>query len=192
MTARIEGVDLDYAPDWPRFTGIDGEIAFRRARMEITARSAVISGVRLQRVRAVIPDLMHHEEMLEAGGEAEAPTADFLRFVAQSPVDRLIDGATREYTAQGRGRLGLQLELPLRRLRDSRVTGSLQLQNNRLVLDADLPALESVTGRLEFSESGVRVNAATLQLLGGPAVSGRHDEGLVPLSELEDFDVDAV
>lgn len=169
VIARVEGVDLDYAPDWPRFTGIDGEIAFRRSRMEVTARTATVAGVRLQRVRAVIPDLMHHEEMLEAGGEAEAPTADFLRFVAQSPVDGLIEGATREFTAQGRSRLGLQLELPLRRLRDSRVAGNLQLQNNRLVLDADLPPLEAVSGRLDFSESGVRVDGATLQLLGGPA-----------------------
>ncbi len=169
LTARLDGVELDYAQGWPRLTGIEGDIAFRRARMEVNARAASIAGVRLQRVRTVIADLMHHEEIVEASGEAEAPTAEFLRFVAQSPVDALIDGATRGMEAQGRSRLALQLVLPLRRMKDSRVIGSLQLQGNRLQVDRELPALEALSGRLEFSESGIRVNGATLQLLGGPA-----------------------
>ncbi len=170
VTVKAQGVDLDYAPGWPRITGIDGEVIFRGQRMEIVPRSATLAGVRLQRVRAMAPDIVHHDEILEVTGEAESATADFLRFIGQSPVDGMLDGATGAMEAQGRGRLAIRLVLPLRHLVDSTVAGSFQFFNNRLVIDRDMPVLESVSGRLDFTESGIRVNGATAQVLGGPAV----------------------
>ncbi|MFN9121777.1 MAG: YhdP family protein [bacterium] len=170
VTVKAQGVDLDYSAGWPKITGIDGDLVFRANRMEILPRNATIAGVKLQRVRAFVPDILHHDEVLEIVGEAESATSDFLRFIAQSPVDGMLDGATRSMDAQGRGRLSLKLVLPLRHLVDSTVTGSFQFAGNRLVLDRDLPVLDSVNGRLEFTESALRVNGAAAQMLGGPTV----------------------
>ncbi len=169
VTVKVEGAEIDYAEGWPRLTDLDGDIVFRANRLEITPRSARMAGVRLQRVRAVIPDMVHHDEVLEVTGEAESATADFLRFIAQSPVDRLLDGTTRDMEAQGQGRLALRLSLPLRHMQDTTIAGSYQFINNRLVIDRDTPVLDTVNGRLEFTESSIRVNAATVQLWGGPA-----------------------
>jgi uncharacterized protein YhdP len=52
---------------------------------------------------------------------------------------------------------------------DTTIAGSYQFIGNRLVLDPDAPPLESVNGRLDFTESGIRVNGATAQVFGGPA-----------------------
>ncbi len=169
LTVKAQGVDLDYAPGWPKITGIDGDLVFRGHRMEILPKGGTLSGVRLQRVRAVVPDIVHSDEILEVTGEAESATADFLRFIVQSPVDGLLDGATRAMEAQGRGRLSLKMVLPLRHMVDSTVAGSFHFTGNRLLLDRDVPALEAVNGRLDFTESGIRVDGATAQVFGGPA-----------------------
>jgi len=169
VTVKAQGVELDYAPGWPRITDIDGDIVFRGERMEILPKSGTLAGVRLQRVRAIVPDIVHSDEILEVSGEAESATADFLRFIAQSPVDGLLDGATRQMEAQGRGRLALRMVLPLRHMVDTTVSGSYQFIGNRLALDPDAPVLDAVNGRLEFTETGIRVNGATAQVFGGPA-----------------------
>ncbi|HTE15550.1 MAG TPA: AsmA-like C-terminal region-containing protein, partial [Burkholderiales bacterium] len=54
-----------------------------------------------------------------------------------------------------------------------RVAGGYQMTANRLLLDASLPPLEQVNGKLEFTENGVNVPAATATFFGGPlAISG--------------------
>jgi len=169
VTVKAQDVELDYAPGWPRITGIDGDLVFRGERMDILPSSATIAGVRLQRVRASVADLFHDDEVLEVSGEAESATSDFLRFIAQSPADALLDGATRQMEAQGRGRLSLRLVLPLRHMVDTTLAGTYQFIGNRLALDPDVPPLEAVNGRLEFTETGIRVNGATAQVFGGPA-----------------------
>ena len=170
VTIKAQGVELDYAPGWPKIIDIDGDVVFKTQRMEILPRSGTIAGVKLQKVRAVAPDIVHHDEVLEIVGEAESATSDFLRFIAQSPVDGMLDGATRAMEAQGRGRLAIRMVLPLRHLKDSTVAGSFQFTGNRLVLDRDLPVVDALNGRLDFTESGIRVNGAAAQMLGGPTV----------------------
>jgi uncharacterized protein (TIGR02099 family) len=168
VVAKIRDGTLNYAEGWPRITGIEADVLFRGQRMEINAARAAVGDIRLGRLRAVIPDLIHHEEVLEVGGEAEGQSADFLQFIAQSPVRNMIDGFTDGMQAQGRGRLGLRLTLPLRNLRASKVAGSYQVANNQILPEPGFPPLEQVSGRLEFTESSVRVPGATAQFLGGP------------------------
>lgn len=168
VVAKVTGGTLHYADGWPRIENIEGDLAFRGRRMEVHARQGAIYGIRLPKVHAEIADLQAKEEVLEIAGEAEGPTADFLEFIAKSPVSAMIDHFTAGMQAQGRGRLALKLTLPLQRLAKSKVTGVYQFSGNRLVADADLPPLEQLGGRLEFSESEVRVPGAAGTFLGGP------------------------
>jgi uncharacterized protein (TIGR02099 family) len=168
VAAKISGGTLFYGENWPRITGIEGDFLFRGARLEMNAREANIGKVRLSRVRAQIPDLLHHEEQLNISGEAEGATADFLSFIAESPVNGMINGFTEGMQAQGQGRLGLKLQLPLQSLQKSRVSGSYQFINNQLLPEPGFPPLEQVNGRLEFTQDSVRVPSATATFLGGP------------------------
>jgi uncharacterized protein (TIGR02099 family) len=172
VSARISGGTLYYSTGWPRITGISGELAFRGKQLTMSARTASVMGHPLTRVRAHIPDLYFKDEILEASGEVEAPTADVLRFIATTPVGPMIDRATDGMQAQGRGRLALRLELPLRHLEDTTVQGSYQFLANRLTVDAELPPLEQVNGRLEFTESAVRMAGGSLVVFGQPATVG--------------------
>ncbi len=168
VAAKVSDGTVHYGENWPRITGIEGDLLFRGKRMDVNVRQAMISNVRLGKVRVQIPDLLHTGEVLQIAGEAEGATGDFLDFIAKSPVRGMIDGFTDGMQAQGRGRLGLKLTLPLRALDKSRVGGTYQFVNNQLTPQAGFPPLEQVNGRLEFTESSVRVPGATAVFLGGP------------------------
>jgi uncharacterized protein (TIGR02099 family) len=168
VAAKISDGSVLYAESWPRITGIEGDLLFRGQRMDLNVRQAMINNVRLGKVRLQIPDLIHSSEVLEIAGDAEGATSDFLDFINQSPVHGMIDGFTDGMQAQGRGRLALKLTLPLRNLKNTKVSGAYQFVNNLLVVQPEFPSMEQVNGRLEFTEASVRVPNATAQFLGGP------------------------
>lgn len=174
VTAKISGGALHYGNGWPNIENIDGDLAFRGKRMDIVARHGTIYGVRLSRVHAEMPDLSQPAgRVLTVTGEAEGGTPDFLKFIASSPVSGYIDHFTDGMQGEGAGKLDLKLELPLGNLDKTRVAGTYQMTSNRLVIEPSLPPLEQVTGKLEFTETGVNVPAANAMFFGGPlAISG--------------------
>lgn len=169
VTGRAQGVRLAYAPGWPEAADLAGSLEFRGNRMEIVASQAVLSHVRLPRVRAVIPDLSAPVEILQLEGEAQGATGEVLRFIRESPLAEWTDHFLDRATAEGSGRLALRLILPLRGSDPARVTGNYQFFNNTLRLAPDLPELRQLNGRLDFTERSVNASRLTLETLGGPA-----------------------
>jgi uncharacterized protein (TIGR02099 family) len=168
VTAKVTDGVLDYAKGWPRIENIAGDLIFRGKKMEVNARQGTILGAKLLKVQADIPDLVTHYELLRINGEAEGPTAEFLSYIEKSPVLDMIDRFTEGMRVQGSGKLALKLEMPLRAHEKSKIAGTYQFLGNRLVPTPQLPPLEQASGRLEFTESTVRVPNATATFLGGP------------------------
>ncbi|MFC4931772.1 YhdP family protein [Massilia sp. GCM10023247] len=182
VAGRLAGAVLEYAPghrtpedkpQWPLAEAINGSIVFDRARMEIHGESLRTAGLQLKDVRAVIPSLGGHDMLLDIDGTASGALQDFLRYVAASPVPGWIGHVTDDAQGTGNARLGLKLQMPLADLHQTRVQGSLQLQNNDVQLFPDLPPLQAALGRIEFTEHGVNLNGIGASFLGGPlALSG--------------------
>lgn len=168
VTAKITGGVLNYADNWPKIENITGELSFRGKRMDVFAEQGTILGTRLGKVHAEIPDLVQTDEIVRVTGEAAGPTSEFLSFIDKSPVNDMIDQFTEGLRAQGSGRLALRLEIPLRETAKSKVAGSYQLTNNTITGSDGLPPLEQVSGRLDFTESSVRIQNAAGIFLGGP------------------------
>lgn len=168
VVAKVSGGVLDCASGWPQIENIAAEVAFRGKRMEVNAHQGTILGARLLKVRAEIPDVVTHYEVLQVAGEAEGPSKAFLSFIEQSPVLDMIDRFTEGMRVEGPGKLALKLEIPLREREKSKVAGNYEFTGNRLIASLDLPPVEQASGRLEFTESTVRVPGATAVFLGGP------------------------
>lgn len=183
IVGKIENGKLNYAPTmfakdgktprWPVIEQINGTIAFDRARMEIHADSAKTSGTTLSRVKVVIPDLADADSVLDVDGEAAGPLQNFVRFTHDSPVAEWIGHFTDETKATGNAKLGLKLLLPLHRMPESKVLGTLYFTGNTVTLRNIMPPLAGATGSLEFNEKGFNIGSIKSTFLGGPvAISG--------------------
>lgn len=170
VTARVRRGQLAYASDWPQIRDIQGELQFERDRMEIVGRSGSIFGAKLSAVRVGIPSLGAAHPDLHVSGQAEGPSQDFLRYVADSPVDRMTGGFTQGMKASGRARLKLNLKLPLDALDKTKVSGELQIADNTVHVHPRLPPIERAAGKLAFTESGFTIPEVQGRLFEGPVV----------------------
>jgi uncharacterized protein (TIGR02099 family) len=169
VTTRVFGARLDYAEGWPSITGIDGEVRFEGPGMRITAERAHIFGAKLAGVVAEVPDLdSPGGEIMTIRGGASGPTADFLRFVSESPVSQRIDGFTDGMRAEGSGNLDLKLVLPLRNIEASTVKGEYRFAANRVWVVNGLPPLTEAAGAVRFTEKDLAIPEARARLHGEP------------------------
>ena len=168
IAAKVTDATLHYADGWPVISGISGQLHFDGRRMDVTSNKASVLGARVTNAHVVLPDLFTQDRVLAVTGQAEGPTAEFLKFIAQSPVNNLTGGITANMGAAGNGRLQLKLDLPLARLAETKVAGSYQFIGNQVSIDTDWPPVAQVSGRLEFTDSGVSMRAVNAQFLGGP------------------------
>jgi uncharacterized protein (TIGR02099 family) len=181
IVAKVADATFHYAEGWPAISGINGQLHFDGRRMEVTSNKASVLGATVTNAHVVLPDLFTQDRVLAVTGQAEGPTTEFLKFIAQTPVNNLTGGITANMGAAGDGRLQLKLDLPLARLAETKVAGSYQFIGNRVSIDTDWPPVEQVSGRLDFTDSGVSMRAVNGQFLGGPvavSMSNQRDGGI--------------
>ena len=169
IVAKVADADFRYAEGWPQVSGLSGDLIFEGKSMRIVASKGAVLGVRASGVRAIIPDLFHGDVRVGVEVRAEDKTSDFLRFIAESPVTKALDGMTESMSAQGAGRLALQLDIPIRNPETFKLAGEYQLIDNEIRTDSDAPPFSHLNGRFEFTESGITARTLTARFLGGPA-----------------------
>jgi uncharacterized protein (TIGR02099 family) len=173
VTAHVEKGVLDYAEGWPRIEDIIGDLNFERDRFEISGRSGSMFGAHLSNVRVAIPSLRGPEHHVQVSGQADGPSADFLKFVQSSPLRSSVGERISDLKAVGRGRLRLKVDIPLAALAKTRVTGDFDFEDNEVTVVPWLPPIQSASGRVAFTDSGFTLHDARGRLLGGAvAVSG--------------------
>ncbi|MEO5785135.1 MAG: YhdP family protein [Casimicrobiaceae bacterium] len=156
---------LDYSSRWPALADVEAEVHVSGAGLRVDATRGAIYGVTIGKTTASIPDFRN--PVLEVEGEASGPTADFVRFMGESPVGEWTGQFTRGAKASGDGRLALKLILPLRALENSRVMGDFTFLNDQLALTG-VPLLNQLTGNLAFTHRELRGQDLTAEALGGP------------------------
>ncbi len=168
IVAKVADADFRYAEGWPQASGLSGDLIFEGKSMRIVASKGAVLGVRASSVRASIPDLFHGDVRVGVEVRAEDRTSDFLRFIAESPVTKALDGMTESMSAVGTGRLALQLDIPIRNPETFKLAGEYQLLDNEIRTDSDAPPFSHLNGRLEFTESGITARMLSARFLGGP------------------------
>src|SRR5207247_6247535 len=173
VTARVHHGRLHYAEGWPQIEDIEAELVFDRNRVDLVGRSGRVLGASLHDVKVSMPELRSRAPRIEVSGQAQGPTAEFLKFIQSSPLRTSAGRFTEGISATGDGRLHLKLDLPLAELAKTRVAGEYELAATQVVLHRALPPLEQARGKLAFTESSFAVREARGQIFGGPvAISG--------------------
>lgn len=198
VAIKLDDGQLAYADNWPRATNIKGELAFERNGMWFkSARSGVISGVHVNQLDLRIADFAVRPQILEFNGNADGSATDFLKFVAQSPVTRYLEGFTETMQASGAGKLSLKMALPLGPAQPEgataqapRITGQFQFLNNSITLDDGLPRMDKVNGVLAFTERTFDLRNVRGEGLGGAfTVAGGSRPGGIAINTQGNFTV---
>lgn len=176
ITAKARDVTVHYAKGWPIIEHVEADMSFGLG-MKIQVDSARLLGASLGPVTVEIPDFESYDERLLVKGRAVGPTAEFLKFIEQSPVARTIDNFTDGMTAKGNGRLELGLNIPLRDVDSTQIKGAYFLEGNEVVFVPGFPAATGVNGRLEFTENSVSVPDVRGSFLGSPMKMTAFSEG---------------
>ncbi len=169
IQARAKGVVVEYVKGWPRVIGNTATLSIQGKRLEVNAPAGMTNGAQLQKVSVVMPDMASPDLVLQIRGEAQAETARGLDFIQKSPVRGYIDGFTDDMTARGNGTLNLQVDVPLRGSKPVKVSGAWRFIDNEISLGDGIPLLSHTNGVLTFTESSMRTQNASAQILGGPA-----------------------
>ncbi|MCC7325822.1 MAG: TIGR02099 family protein [Burkholderiales bacterium] len=165
---KATGVTLDYADGWPEVTDLKADVRFEGAGMTIDISSGRIAGAQVGPVKADIPQLGIPNPVLNLTGNATGSTVQFLTFIAHSPLADRTGRFTDGVQATGDGTLGLRFSLPLGKAEAVEVVGDYQLIDNHLRFPG-LPALEQVSGHLEFTENSMQSRDLAVTAFGGTA-----------------------
>ncbi|WP_158219835.1 YhdP family protein [Ideonella sp. A 288] len=180
IAAQVQDVTLAYVPSvpatsaeaawtspWPAFGAVSGELVFDRTSMQIQQARGRLWGVEFTDVSGGIPNLVE-PAVLELEGHGRGPAADFLRYVNTTPIGGWLNKSLAQSTAEGLADLKLSLRLPLHRLDEAQVRGSVQLLGGDLRIRPETPMLGAARGRVDFTQQGLRV-AGTARAFGGEA-----------------------
>ena len=159
---------LNYADGWPEMSGIEATVRFEGAGLTVEGPRARILGAVVGPVKVAIPDLGAKYPLVTVHADAAGPTAEFLRFVEQTPVVDKIGRFTAGARVTGEGKLALRLDIFLGKNGEDKVAGEYVINGNALTLP-DIPTLSDVNGVLSFNEHALRSRDLTAVAFGGPA-----------------------
>ncbi|MES2501574.1 MAG: YhdP family protein [Pseudomonadota bacterium] len=170
VTAKISDAVLEYGTGWPIIDNLDLDMLFEGKRMLLLASDGRISGKKIIKSRAEIAQLDADWPILHIASEAEGLVADGIKFVNESPVKQVTMGFTDDLKTAGRGKLLLDLKIPLQNSELTKYKGIYKVSNGTIFANADigLPELSKINGSLTFSETGLAANNVSAEVFGGP------------------------
>jgi uncharacterized protein (TIGR02099 family) len=168
VTSKGHGITFDFAEGWPALSEVDADLRVEGPRMSVDAKRGHFFTAVLNHATAGITDLRAPLPVLRVDGEAAGPTADFFRFIAESPVADWIDHFTDGVEANGAGKLTMKLELPLGKPEANKVSGEYNFIGNRIKLAADAPPVTQLNGKMTFTNHELHAPQLSGELLGGP------------------------
>jgi len=183
VIARANEARLEYAKDWPALDRLDAELRFTGPSLLIESPGGNIFGVRVEPVRVEIPDL--EKGIMTIEGMANGPSADFLRFIAESPLSARLHGFTETLRPEGNGQLNLKLVIPLNDVSGTEVNGEYRFAANRIRLKGVVfeHMLEAAEGSVGFTDEALKDLSVRGRLLGGECtITGKTDGGKLELS----------
>ncbi|MCE2985206.1 MAG: TIGR02099 family protein [Burkholderiales bacterium] len=167
ISAKLQNTQLKVAPDWPILNDVRGDLIFEKNGFRVENAVASAQGLRASGIKAQMPDFSEPSHTLELRGNLQGSMKAYFDFINNSPVDRWLNQALSEARGSGDARTEIQAELPLSRIVDTKVRGTMTFAGNDLKLVPGLPSFARTTGKLDFSETGAALRNVNTQFLGG-------------------------
>ncbi len=179
ITAQVDGVRLAYVPrrlqddgdlPWPVLNDLSGELVIDRMQLQVNkarARLGDATALQVGRLEARIADLM--QTQVEVDADFKGPLPELMGLVNASPLNAMLGQALVRSAVTGNADYKLKLMLPIARINQSSVRGSVLLAGNDVQITPDSPKLTQARGTLNFTEAGFSLSGVQARLLGGDA-----------------------
>ena len=171
VSAKISDAVVEYGTDWPVIEGLGLNMLFEGKRMELNANKGHIFSNKIIESKVEIPQLDADWPMLNIISDAEGTVADGIRFVNESPVKEVALGFTDGLKTAGKGKLHLELKIPMEDLESAKYKGAYKITDGTIfaIADIGLPELSKINGTLNFTDNNLSAQEVNAQILGGPA-----------------------
>ena len=168
-TARIDGGQFKFQPDWPAMDHVDAQIAFIGNGFSIEGQGA-LAGVKVEAFKAAIPDFGKAELSVNARGGSDA--AQMLAMLRQSPLQKKYGDTLANLGASGPARASYDMLLPLH-AKDAtarKTHGTVELLGAKLVEKRWNLAFDEVRGKADFDGDGFAAEKLAVSQKGQPGV----------------------
>lgn len=158
IDANIEKGKLLFADGWPTINNIDGTFQIRNQKIIILAKTANSMENQIESVTATIPDMTADHLYLTADGTAHGNTPNFIKYLVESPLNKILGKFPEKVDSSGSGQMKLHLKVPFENPNKTNVNGIYNFNSNTLKINLPIPLLTNVNGGLNFFESGISIN----------------------------------
>ena len=164
--ARVSGVDLHYSPDWPSIEAISADLHFEGRRAEFSLSEGRIRGAEIAGAHVRIPHI-GSETTLDIEGEVSGSTDQAADFLRHSPLAPRFRAMLDTLEATGPAELALRIAVPLPG-GTKKVSGRLEVRDNRTRLPGLAEGLEGVSGVFRFQGAALDAEGVEALYLGRP------------------------
>ncbi len=162
----FEGVTLKPGEHWEPLRNMNGSVHFLNAGMtsDITGGQIGHAG-RVVKAVVMLPDMF--KPRLKVQGQVAGDASDFLAFLLASPIGGDLKGLDSLH-ASGPSSAQINLDLPIMRIADFTLDGTLQLAGVTAQYDDTSYALNKLTGAVSFDARGPIKGGLSGELFGTP------------------------
>ena len=175
----IEDADFVFSAGWSRLNDMYANLLFEGNKLVISAPSASMSDIQLNKVLATIPELKS-KQTLTIEAEASGTGYSISQLLAQSPLQASIGRVlSKDVLVSNALNADLRLDIPLSKAANTRASGLVTLDNNFVQIPALDLELQQVTGKLRFDNDRISIDSASatlLEQLTNLSISGANSE----------------
>ncbi len=164
VDARIDQAQLEYSRGWPAIQNIGANLRVRNAGIELIADRGSAFDTKIKQARMSVTDFTVKPVAMKVIGTTQGPSADALRFVAQSPLKKRFKDALQVLSVDGESELSLRLDIPIPG--KVSVFGKLAMVDNHLSVANDQFIAKNIDGTLHFDNKGLRGDAIGADIFG--------------------------
>lgn len=162
----VKNVRLDYLEGWPAIDNISAHLRFENASMDIRANSGTIFDSRIRYADVSIASFA--SPILDIKGDIDANLEDVPRYLLESGLKSWIPGYVSNIKLAGKGKLGLELFVPLSGQGATEWGGKLQMSKASLKLVREQFQFNDLDGEVRFADGLFEIPELNASLDGEP------------------------
>lgn len=150
----VADATLKFAPDWPDIRELAAHLHFTGNSLDVKVASGTAAGSRIIDARARFADF--DERLLQIEAAIAGGLPEQYAFLRDSPLHKRLSGLVDGTRAVGDARVNLKLDIPLRDVQTTVLSGQVQVEDAQLFIGKLETPVSAITGSLAFDNTGVR------------------------------------